>query len=80
MPLPVTLDVETYQDPEHFSHADSSYPPITECEKRGLQAGPHASSRRPTRPTRASGLDISLSDPQFLGFAASPSELQIVDR
>ena len=30
--LPTTLEVQTYQDPEHLSEAKSSYPAITECE------------------------------------------------
>ena len=33
-PLPVTLDVQTYQDPGNLSHAESQYPPTTGCEKQ----------------------------------------------
>jgi hypothetical protein len=73
--LPVRLAVETYQDPGHFSHADGSYPPITECEKEVFK--PVLTVKTTTNEAdSASGLDITLNDPQFLGFAASPSELQ----
>ena len=73
--LPVTLDIETYQDPGHFSRATGSYPAITECEKEVFK--PVLTVKTTTNEAdSASGLDISLSDPQFLGFAASPSELE----
>ena len=74
-PLNVSLDVETYQDPGHFSRATDSYSPIAECEKEVfkpvLTVGTTTSEA-----DSPSGLNISLSDPQFLGFAASPSQLE----
>ena len=61
-PLVTTLEVQTYQDPEHLSKAQSSYPPITECERETfnpvLQASPT------TNETDApSGLNIELKAP-----------------
>jgi hypothetical protein len=72
--LVTTLDVETYQDPGNFSHADSSYPAITGCEKETfkplLQASPTTNET-----DSASGLNVNLHADQFEGFAASPSEI-----
>ena len=73
--LRTTLEVQTYQDPEHSSLAESSYPPITECVRETfnpvLQASPT------TNETDApSGLNVELSAPQFEGFVASPSEIR----
>jgi hypothetical protein len=74
-PLQSTLRVQTYQDPEHFSEAHSSYEPITGCEnvvfKPLLYSQPTS-----TQTDSASGLDITLKDSQFLGFAASPSQIR----
>ena len=76
-PLITTLEVQTYQDPEHFSHAESSYPPIEGCEREVfkplLQASP--TSNETDSP---SGLDLEMSAQQFEGFAASPSEIKSV--
>ncbi len=75
--LVTMLDVRTYQDPGHPSHAESSYPPITGCEKETFNPVLHASTT--TNATDSpSGLDIDLSAPQFEGFAASPSEIKSV--
>jgi hypothetical protein len=75
LPLPTTLRVETYQDPEHFTEAVSSYAPITGCEnvvfKPLLYAQPTS-----TETDSPSGLDVTLKDSQFLGFAASPSQIR----
>ena len=60
--LPVTLDVQTYQDPENLSHAEVTYPPITECENETFK--PVLFSAPTTKEAdSASGLDISLRDP-----------------
>jgi hypothetical protein len=73
--LPVTLDVQTYQDPENLSHAEVTYPPITECENETFK--PVLFSAPTTKEAdSASGLDISLRDPQELVFAATPSEIR----
>ncbi len=75
--LATTLRVQTYQDPDHFSTAQSSYPAISGCEKELfkplLNVKPTSSEA-----DSASGLDISINDQQFLGRAASPSELRAV--
>jgi hypothetical protein len=72
--LVTTLDVETYQDPGKFSHAESSYPAITGCEnetfKPLLQASPTTGET-----DSPSGLNLNLSAKQFEGFANSPSEI-----
>jgi hypothetical protein len=70
-----TLEVQTYQDPEHFSQAKASYPPIEGCEKEVfnpvLQASPTT-----TATDSASGLNVDLKSPQFLTRAAEPSEIK----
>jgi hypothetical protein len=74
-PLETELLVETYQDPGHFSHAESSYPAITECERETFK--PLLQGQPTTHETdSASGLDLNLSAQQFEGFAASPSEIK----
>ncbi len=74
-PLPTTLEVQTYHDPEHPSEARSSYPPIQGCEsevfKPLLQASPTTNAT-----DSPSGLNLELSAQQFESFAASPSELK----
>jgi hypothetical protein len=73
--LPTTLEVTTYQDLNHVSKAESSFPETTECENQTfkplLYGGPTTQAT-----DSASGLDIDLKDPQFLGFAVSPSDLK----
>ena len=74
-PLTSSLEVETYQDPTHPTREEASYPPTTHCDLEVFNPVLYAS------PTTAetdspSGLNIKLSAPQFLGFAASPSELK----
>jgi hypothetical protein len=77
---PVTLEVETYQDPGKLSRAETSYPPVTDCERQVFKP---VLSVNPTTTEADSpaGLDVQLSTPQFLGFAASPSQIRtaIVD-
>ena len=70
-PLPVHLEVQTYQDPSHSTQADDAYPPMTGCEKVTFK--PVLFTRPTTKESdSASGLDIELSNPQPLGFAADP--------
>ena len=73
--LPTRLKVQTYQDPDHFSEAKSSYPPVTGCEKQLFKPLLYA---RPTssETDSPSGLDIVLKDTQFLGYAVSPAEIR----
>ncbi len=74
-PLTTSLDVQTYQDPEHVSTALSNYPAITGCEHETftplLEASPTTENA-----DSASGLNLILSAQQFEGFAASPSEIK----
>jgi hypothetical protein len=74
-PLVTKLVVESYQDAGHFSEAESTYPPIEGCEnetfKPVLQARPTTAEA-----DSATGVDIELRDPLFLGFAASPSQIR----
>jgi hypothetical protein len=76
-PLPTTLKVQTYQDPGHVSTAQSNYAAITGCEKELFKP---LLNVRPTttEADSASGLDVTINDQQFLGRAASPSELRAV--
>jgi len=73
--LQATLDVQTYQDPGHLSTKQSTYPPITGCEKEVfkpvLQASPTTSST-----DSPSGLNVELRSPQFLTKAAAPSQIK----
>ncbi len=74
-PLVTELRVETYQDPGHFSHAQSHYAAIDECERETFK--PLLQGRPTTKETdSASGLNLNLSAKQFEGFAASPSEIK----
>jgi hypothetical protein len=74
-PLTTSLDVQTYQDPSHLSHAEDSYPATTGCEKEVFKPVLYASPTT-NETDSASGLNIELSAPQFQGFAASPSEIK----
>ena len=73
-PLIVTIDVTTYQDPSNPSHGGAGYPATTGCYsmtfKPVLTATP--TSNEADAP---SGLDLTLSAPQPLGFANSPSAI-----
>jgi hypothetical protein len=74
-PLPTTLEVQTYQDPSHKSVKHSQYPDTTHCDLEVFNPVLYASPT--TAETDApSGLNVDLSAPQFLGFAASPSEIR----
>ena len=74
-PLETSLEVQTYQDQDYRSTALGQYPAVTGCEdevfKPVLYAGPTTEAT-----DSASGLEVELSDPQFEGFAASPSEIR----
>ena len=56
--------------------ARSSYPPIDRLRKRGLQPGPLRQADERPRPTRPRASTSTSKRPQFLGFAASPSQIQ----
>jgi hypothetical protein len=74
-PLATTLTVETYQDPGHSTSKESSYPATTDCDLEVFNPVLYAS---PTisQTDSPSGLNIELSAPQFLGYAAAPSEIK----
>ncbi len=73
--LPTELTVQTYQDPEHPTTVHGEYPATTACDLEVFNPVLYAS---PTtgEADAPSGLNIKLSAPEFLGFAASPSELK----
>ncbi len=74
-PLATKLEVQTYQDPEHRSTSESSYPAITECVRDVFK--PVLFGTPTTEASDSpSGLEIDLIDPQSEGFSASPSELK----
>ncbi len=74
-PLPTSLEVQTYQDPTHLSHADGTYPATTGCEHEVFR--PVLYMNTTTKETDApSGLNIDLVSPQFLTRAAAPSEIR----
>ena len=74
-PLVTSLTVQTYQDPNHSTTEQASYPATTDCDLEVFNPVLYAS---PTvsETDAPSGLNIDLSAPQFLGFAASPSEIK----
>jgi len=74
-PLITTLEVQTYQDPEHLSKEEDAYPATTGCEKEVFKPVLFASPTTEETDS-ASGLNVELSAPQFEGFAASPSEIK----
>ncbi len=73
--LTTTLDVQTYQDPANLSHAESSYPAITECIRQSFNPFVHARLTS-TEADSPSGLELEIGAPQTQGFAASPSEIR----
>jgi len=69
------LTVQTYQDPDNPSHAETTYPPTTDCED--VTFAPVLQARPTTNETDSpSGLDLTLRSQQFLSFAASPSQIR----
>ena len=73
--LVTRLTVQTYQDPDHPTEDQDSYPPITGCYHMTFK--PVLFADLTTNETdSASGLDLSLKVPQFLGVAPSPSQLR----
>lgn len=74
-PLVTKLIVQTYQDPAHPTSVEGSYPATTGCDLEVFNPVLYASPTT-AQTDSASGLDLELSAPQFLGFANSPSELK----
>jgi hypothetical protein len=73
--LTSTLEVQTYQDPEHRSQAEATYPPIEGCQREVFKPVLEASPTT-VETDSASGLNVDLKSPQFLTFAAEPSEIK----
>ena len=73
--LKTTLNVQTYQDPEESTEAESSYPATTGCENEVFKPVLFASPTTEETDS-ASGLNVELNAPQFEGFAVSPSEIK----
>ena len=74
-PLTAGLTVETYQDPGNPTTRQASYPATTDCDLEVFNPVLYASPTVSTTDS-PSGLNIELSAPQFLGRAASPSEIK----
>jgi hypothetical protein len=76
-PLTTSLTVQTYEDPGNPTTETSSYPATTSCDLEVFNPVLYASPTS-TETDAPSGLNLELSAPQFLGFAASPSEIRAV--
>jgi hypothetical protein len=74
-PLVATLEIQTYQDPDNPTRKEESYPATTGCDLEVFNPVLYASPTV-TQTDSPSGLNIELSAPQFLGRAASPSEIK----
>jgi hypothetical protein len=73
-PLVTTLKVQSYRDLDTLSEAHGTYPATEGCENEVFK--PVLFARTTTAETdSATGMDIVLKDPLFLGFAASPSQI-----
>ncbi len=73
--LPVSLDVETYQDPGVFSDKTATVPATTECRRPSFK--PVVQVKPTTTETDApSGLDLELLARQELDAAVMPSQLR----
>jgi hypothetical protein len=74
-PLPIVLEVETYQDPTHPSRIESDYPATTECHKQ--QFNPVLNFALTNSEADApAGMDVEFRAPQFLGLSNSPTQLR----
>jgi hypothetical protein len=74
-PLRTTLTVQTYQHPDEPTVVEGAYPETTGCEKEAFK--PVLFSNLTTNETdSASGLDLDLRAPQFLGQSPAPSQLR----
>ena len=70
------LTIQTYQDPDNRSEATSTYPPVDGCERVTFAPVLQAGVTTPETDA-ASGLDVILRAPHFLGRAASPSHIRL---
>jgi hypothetical protein len=74
-PLVASLEIQTYPDPGHPTRQEATYPATTDCDLEVFNPVLYASPTV-TQTDAPSGLNIELSAPQFLGRAASPSEIK----
>jgi hypothetical protein len=74
-PLVTSLTVDTYQNPNSPSVAQSSYPPITGCEHEVFRPVLYVNPTTPETDA-PSGLNIDLVSPQFLTRADAPSQIR----
>ena len=74
-PLITKLTVQTYQDPGNPTTVEGTYPATTNCDLEVFNPVLYASPTTSATDS-ASGLNLELSAPQFLGFANSPSEVR----
>jgi hypothetical protein len=69
-----TLEVRTYQDPDHVTTAQASYPPTTNCEHQSFKPVLNAALTNVSADS-PSGIDMELKAAQFLGQGAMPSPI-----
>jgi hypothetical protein len=74
-PLPVSIEVRTYQDPGHVSTATSTYPVSTDCYKMTFKPVLLATPTTKEADSPA-GLDVVMQAPQPLGQSTTPSPIQ----
>jgi hypothetical protein len=67
--------VRTYQDPNHVTTDQASYPPTTECEKQAFKPVLNAALTS-IEADSPSGVDMELKAAQFLGKGAMPSPIR----
>lgn len=74
-PLTVSLDVQTYQDPSHRTHAEDQFPATTQCDQQTFKPVLNVglTSNEADSP---SGMDITLQSSLFLSRAVSPSNIR----
>jgi hypothetical protein len=73
--LKTTLTVQTYQDPSHLSHAESSYPPLAECLRQTFN--PSVKAKLTTAEADSpSGLELEIGAKQTQGKGASPANIR----
>jgi hypothetical protein len=75
VPLVASLEITTYQDPGNPTRKETNYPATTDCDLEVFNPVLYASPTV-TQTDSPSGLNIELSAPQFLGRAASPSQIK----
>jgi hypothetical protein len=73
--LSARLEVRTYQDPGHPTSKEAAYPAITGCEAQTFKPVLYASPTTGSTDS-PSGLNVELSNPQFLSHANAPSEIR----